>query len=172
MKKLYYPALLVLALVLAYFAITSFSHRSGRYLIYEGYVPQGTNEAGVIMLDTQTGRTWSLVNNVWQPIKRVGEEKTLAGPDPDRERALLAEEIERYKRQQEHEINQIKAKYTEEYSALLKRLEEHLGTDVKQPSATGSGRTSSSKAKKPSASSRTTIPEEGAEEAAPGWLTD
>ena len=114
---------LLLAIVVIYFGINFTLIKPERYTIYYQTLQLASGESSMVLLDTVNGKTWMLVDEIWRPINRVGEEKMISGPDPALEKAVMAEEVGKLKKQQEMEIDRLKSQYEERYNLLLQKID-------------------------------------------------
>lgn len=159
MKNLFYLALLVLTLILIYVASSQVLNQSGRYLIYTEPVPTGSNECTVILLDSNSGKSWSLIDQGWRPLNQTTEEKMV------NQQEVMAIEINKLKEAQGREIGLIKARYEQEYNALLQKMNQ-----VSSPLKRVTYRARPKKEAKP-AEPEPEVESDSSENSPPGWLT-
>jgi ElaB/YqjD/DUF883 family membrane-anchored ribosome-binding protein len=155
---------LLLCLVFASLASASI----GKYQVFsEKKGPLGLGPKSVIMLDTETGKSWEWVEGAWKPIPQFEEKK---GPSPEEVKAQQDAELNALKAKQDEELLSIKAKQEEEIKSLKAKLtEKPVITTVKVESAPRKVSTVSRK-KRATAQAETAVNEDAGEK--PGWLEE
>lgn len=165
---------LLLAIAIIYIAVTFVLIKPARYVIYNQPSQLISGESSMMLLDSVNGKTWLLVDEIWRPVNKVGEEKIISGPDPMLEKAVMADEVEKLKKDQEREIGQLKSQYEERYNILLQKI------DAKPHQAARSGSHPKQKIRHyyPKRTLKSSQPDNSSEEQAPddgmppGWVND
>lgn len=155
---------LLLCLVFASLASASI----GKYQVFsEKKGPLGLGPKSVIMLDTETGKSWEWVEGAWKPIPQFEEKK---GPSPEEIKAQQESELNALKAKQDQELQFIKAKQDEEIKSLKAKLVEKPAiTTAKAENSPAKVRTISRK-KKTAAVAEPAVNEETGDK--PGWLDE
>lgn len=138
MNKIFYwslPALLI-TIAIIYLAVSFVQVKPARYAIYNPPSQLISGESSTLLLDTVNGKTWMLVDEIWRPVNKVSEEKMISGPDPVLEKAVMAEEVEKLKKEQGLEIDRLKSQYEERYNMLLQKIDAKPRQSVRTGSQT------------------------------------
>ena len=158
---------LLLSLLLCLLFVSLASASIGKYQVFsEKKGPLGLGPKSVIMLDTETGKSWEWVEGVWKPIPQFEEKK---GPSPEEDQAQQESEINALKTKQDQELQFIKAKQDEEVKALKAKINDKAAvTEAKIEIAPKKVRTISRK--KRAAVAEPAVNEDTGDK--PGWLEE
>jgi len=158
---------LLLSLLLCFAFACLVSASTGKYQIFsEKKGPLGLGPKSIMMLDTETGKSWEWVEGAWKPIPQFEEKKS---PSPEEVQAQQESELNALKAKQDEELLKVKAKQEEEIKVLKAKLVEKPAlTEAKIENATKKVRTISRK--KRTAQAEPAVNEEAGEK--PGWLEE
>lgn len=112
----FYGTLITLVLIFVLAFVFYNIPKTGKFAVYPGRSPSGSEETSVILLDTETGDSWFYSDNIWKPIPKVKEMSEIS--------SKLEDEIRTLKINQAEEIKALKAKREEEISTLKLKPEE------------------------------------------------
>lgn len=159
MKKVIFAACLLLLFVSLVIA------EGSKYEIYsEGRGFLGIGGKKTIMLDRETGDSWTYQDGKWVAIPKL--EVQLKGEE---EKAKLEEELATLKTQQDEEIKTMKAKQEAEIKALMSKQELNV---VELKTETVKPKSNWRRGYKPKAAAKAPQVKSESEEGPPSWLNE